>query len=143
MPYATLADLGYSNDLLLWLTDSQGSGVLDTAEIDRALAAASRRIDQYLAQRYQLPWNDSAGQLRDLCVALARYQLYTLRPDGPEVPAVVKDGRDQAERDLRLLSEGRLSLAGASLVADNPVEPSKLAVVTGPRRFDRDTLERW
>jgi phage gp36-like protein len=141
--YATLEQLGYSNDLLLWLTGAPAGGLLDDMVVEDALATASRRIDQYLAQRYRLPWDDSAGQLRDLCVALARYHLYTLRPDGPEVPAVVKDGRDQAERDLRLISEGRLSLAGASLAEDNPIEPPKAVVSAGARRFDRDTLARW
>lgn len=143
MPYATVADLGYSNDLLLWLTDSQGTGVLDSAEIDRALDVASKRIDRHIAQRYQLPWDDTEGQLRDLCVALARCHLYTLRPDGPEVPAVVKDGCAQANKDLAAIAAGRMSLAGASLATNNPIEPPKLVVAAGQRRFDRDTLARW
>jgi len=143
MAYATRADIGYGEDLLLWLTDSDSDGAIDEAAITAALASASRRIDTYIAQRYSLPWSDTTGQLKDLCVALARYSLYSIRPDGPDIPAAVKDGRELADRDLRAIADGRMSLAGASLAEDNPVEPPKL-VVNGPaRRFNRDELDQW
>lgn len=143
MSYATRSDLGYGEELLLWLTDADSAGAIDEAAITAALASASRRINTFIAQRYQLPWDDSAGQLKDLCVALARYALYTLRPDGPDVPEAVKADLERAERDLRAIADGRLSLAGASLAEDNPVEPGKLHVRGPLRRFSRDTLDQW
>ena len=144
MAYATRADLRLADDLLVYLTDQAGVGVADDAAIGESLERASARVDRHIGQRYTLPWADSEGQLRDLTVALARYDLYTLRPDGPEVPAVIRDGRDQAERDLRDIAAGKLSLGGNSLAPDaSPSEPAKV-VVRGPERaFPRDLMDKW
>jgi len=98
MPYATATDLGLTDDLLIWLTSAEDLGVPDAAKIDKALTDASNRIDRHIAQRYSLPWSDTEGQLRDLAVALARYQLYTLRPDGPELPKVIVDAKQPRRR---------------------------------------------
>jgi phage gp36-like protein len=143
MPYAAQADLGLTDDLLIWLTSAEDLGVPDQAKIAKALTDASNRIDRHIAQRYSLPWSDTEGQLRDLAVALARYQLYTLRPDGPEIPKVITDAKLDAERDLRDLRDGRLSLAGASLAAANPNEPAKIRVRGPSRTFSRDTMDQW
>jgi phage gp36-like protein len=143
MPYATATDLGLTDDLLVWLTSAEDLGVPDAGKIDKALTDASNRIDRHIAQRYSLPWSDTEGQLRDLAVALARYQLYTLRPDGPELPKVIVDAKLDAERDLRDLRDGRLSLAGASLAEANPTEPAKIRVRGPSRTFSRDTMDQW
>lgn len=143
MPYATAADLGLADDLLTWLTSGEALGVPDAAKVDKALADASARIDRHIVQRYALPWSDTEGQLRDLAVALARLGLYRLRPDGPEVPKIITDAAAEAERDLRAIAEGRLSLAGASLADADPVEPAKVRVAAPARDLDRDTMARW
>jgi phage gp36-like protein len=143
MPYAVAADLGLADDLLIWLTSAEALGMPDQALIGKALTDASNRIDRHIAQRYTLPWSDTEGQLRDLAIALARWQLYTLRPDGPEMPKIITDARDAAERDLRDLRDGRLSLSGASLAAANPTEPGKLRVRGRAQDFDADTMARW
>lgn len=141
MTYATIDDLRLSEDLLIWLT-TEGGLVPDEAKINAALTEASQRIDRTVGQRYTLPWDDSEGQLKELCIALARYGLYLLRPDGPEIPDSIKAAKAEAERDLREIRDGRLSLAGSSL-APAPAEASKVLVRAPGRRFPHDLLDRY
>lgn len=142
MPYATSIDLGLDDALLTWLTRGEAD-LPDEGAIEAALVSASRTIDQYIGQRYALPWSDRDGTLRDLAVALARHGLYALRPDGPEIPKVIRDGYVEARRDLRDIADGRLSLGGGSLAEAAPGEPGKVRVAGPPRDFTRERMERW
>lgn len=142
MAYATRADLRLSEELLAWLTADGAGAVPDDARIAQALLEASQRIDRAIGQRYSLPWDDTDGQLKELCVALARHGLYLLRPDGPEIPESIKAAKAEAERDLREIRDGRLSLAGTSL-APAPGETAKTQVRAPARVFGADVLDKY
>lgn len=142
MPYATRDDLRLSEELLTWLTADGAATVPFEDRITAALAEASQRIDRIIVGRYSLPWDDTEGQLRELCVALARHGLYLLRPDGPEIPESIKTAKSEAERDLREIRDGRLSLAGTSL-APAPGESVKTVVRAPERVFSADVLDKY
>jgi phage gp36-like protein len=144
MSYATKADLSLSEQILTWLTtDDAGLGLPDETVITAALAAADNRINAHLRQRYALPLADPDLVLRDLAVKLARYWLYSRRPDGPEVPESIKLDRDGAERDLRDIRDGKLSLGESPSDPVPAAELGRFRVTTPERTFTDDLLDRY
>jgi len=108
MPYCTQNDL--LNQLtqaeLVQLTDDAGSGNVDTAKVDAAIAAASATIDAYAGARYTLPLQASE-KVKQLCVDLAIYELEKRRRRLREATA---SARDAALAFLRDLAAGRAVL---------------------------------
>lgn len=108
MPYCTEADL--LNQLtqaeLVQLTDDAGTGSVDSAKVDAALAAASATIDAYAGARYTLPLQTSE-KVKQLCVDLAIYELEKRRR---RVREATLAARDAALSFLRDLARGRAVL---------------------------------
>ena len=79
MPYATEQDLVdlHGATLIDRLADTDGDGVRDAAKIARALETASDMIDGYISGRYALPLAKPSGSLRDCCVSIAVYRMYS------------------------------------------------------------------
>ena len=135
--------LRLSEDLLTWLTDQGHSiGMPDQDLIEHALVDADHRINGFLRQRYTLPLDDPDGLLRTIAVRLARHTLYTFRPDGPEPPKIILDDKAAADRDLRELRDGSLSLGVSATDPSPAAEPGRLRVSAPSRTFDDDLLGR-
>lgn len=111
MPYCTQSDL--LNQLtqaeLVQLTDDAGTGSVDTAKVDAALAAASATIDAYAGARYTLPLQTSE-KVKQLCVDLAIYELEKRRRRLREATIAARDAALAFLRDL----------AGGRAVLDQP-----------------------
>lgn len=138
MPYATQTDL--LNQLtqaeLIQLTDDAGSGSVDTAKVDAAIAAASATIDAYAGGRYSLPLQTSE-KIKQLCVDLSIYELEKRRR---RVREATQAARDAALSFLRDLSAGRAVLdqpAGASAQAS----AAAVKRTEQPRVFSDEDLE--
>jgi len=143
MPYATLADLSQNTLLqveLQQVTDRADSptGEANAVVLQRALVAADRLIDSFLAARYLVPV--SAPELMtDLAVTVARWYLHTW---AGAVPEAVKDAYDSAVSLLRLFSDGRARVPGATLIsATRPGYGS--AVIAPPVVFGTDFLSNY
>jgi len=108
MPYCTQADLlnQLTQTELVQLTDDAGSGSVDSAKVDAALAAASATIDAYAGARYTLPLQTSE-KVKQLCVDLAIYELEKRRR---RVREATLAARDAALSFLRDLARGRAVL---------------------------------
>lgn len=108
MPYCTENDL--LNQLtqaeLIQLTDDAGTGLVDSAKVAAALAAASATIDAYAGARYSLPLAPS-DKVTQLCVDLAIYELEKRRR---RIREATLAARDAAFSFLRDLARGRAVL---------------------------------
>ncbi|TCS70678.1 phage gp36-like protein [Sulfuritortus calidifontis] len=130
MAYATAAELAtrYGEDELIQLTDRAGSGVMDTAVVQRALDDAEAEIDGYLASRYLLPLPTVPALLARIACDIARYRLWEDRASD-EVRARYEDAR----RLLENLSSGRVSLGlPAGLPQEQQPAQSLAAAKSGP-----------
>lgn len=138
MAYCTENDLlnQLTQTELVQLTDDAGTGAVDSAKVDAALAAASATIDAYAGARYTLPLQPS-DKVKQLCVDLTIYELEKRRR---RLRDATLAARDAALSFLRDLARGRAVLdqpAGA------PAQTSEADVKqTQPDRvFDDENLE--
>lgn len=134
--YATLADLidRFGESELVQRSDRSGSGVLDSAVVDRALEDANAEVDAFVSVRYALPLAHVPVALRRVACDLARGGLYAdLSTD--EVRARLADAR----RFLRDVSDGRVSLGVVQ--ADVPSLSLASAQAGSERVFGRSATD--
>ena len=79
---------------------------VDYAVLNKACEYATETVDGYLRSRYLLPLNDVPTLVRNICLQLARYWLYSRRPEGKGFPDNVKETHSQALKDLGLTEIG-------------------------------------
>lgn len=137
MAYATQQDIidRYSSEQLLIVFDRDGSGVVDTDAVTRALADADAEIDGYLAGRYPLPLAAPVpGNLTFMAVDIALYH-------GAVGGVVTEEARkryDDAIRYLTKVANGTVPLGTGN---DTPTGASGAASFTGNERlFTRDKM---
>ena len=91
-------------------TDNSRATEVNQAVIAKACEYATETVDGYLRSRYLLPLNQVPTLVRNICLQLARYWLYSRRPDGKGFPPNVKDTHAQALKDLERIADGHLHL---------------------------------
>jgi len=91
-------------------TDNSRATEANQAVIAKACEYATETVDGYLRSRYQLPLNQVPTLVRNICLQLARYWLYSRRPDGKGFPDNVKETHSQALKDLERIASGKLHL---------------------------------
>lgn len=109
MGYIVLQDLldaGRERELIQ-LTDLVGTGTIDTAIVDNAIALASGVIDNYLARRYSVPITSPTEAVKGWAEAIALHYLYRDQPTD-----TVRQRYEDALRELRDIAAGRADLAG-------------------------------
>ncbi len=133
--YATLADMQerYRADDLLELSDWDGTGEVDQARVERAIATAGNIIDGYVGAKYS-SWT-AEPMLVDIACKIAFFELHRATP--PEGVTKAKDAQIAMLKDL---SAGRLKL-DAGEVGKIPTRPGAIHI-EGRRRFTRDELDR-
>lgn len=111
MAYATSTDLEtrFGEAEMIQLTDTTGTGVVDTARLALELESASGQMDVYLGARHALPLSDiTQGQTNDLtriCCDIARYRLWN-DAASDEVRLRYQD----AIKTLEMIAKGTLPL---------------------------------
>lgn len=78
--------------------------------LDKACQYATETVDGYLRSRYLLPLNTVPSIVRNICLQLARFWLYSRRPEGKGFPENVKETYAQALKDLERIQSGKLHL---------------------------------
>ena len=134
MAYATQADMDkrYGEQLLVELTDRalEPAGEIDAAILSAALDDASALIDSYAGKRYKLPISPAPIVLRNVCCALAFYDLHRGR-----YAEETRVAYDDALRTLTNISNGTIKLDVAG------TEPQSAGAQIGyseaPRQFSR------
>lgn len=99
-------------------TDNSRATEANQAVIAKACEYATETVDGYLRSRYQLPLNDVPTLVRNICLQLARYWLYSRRPEGKGFPDNVKETHSQALKDLERIASGKLHLGLTEIGAE-------------------------
>lgn len=119
-------------------TDNSRATEANQAVIAKACEYATETVDGYLRSRYQLPLNDVPTLVRNICLQLARYWLYSRRPEGKGFPDNVKETYSQALKDLERIASGKLHLGLTEIGANgDDTLPSALKFKTkAPAKLD-------
>lgn len=133
MSYAAKADMVrcYSEAVLIDLTDRAGTGAIDDAVLNGALADADAEINTYLAGRYKLPLATVPSVLVGKACAIARYLL-----DGDNGNEIVRDRYRDAVAWLRSVTTGNASL-GLDATQGEQTPAGGAEIKVGGRVFDR------
>lgn len=115
MPYCTSEDIyrKYGQDAIVQLAERGGAENIDIV-VDEAIAAASRRIDSYVARVVALPLNQDvidASDLPDICVSLAYAWLWAKIGD---VDDYASEQEKAAVSRLRDIASGKAAIPGAA-----------------------------
>lgn len=146
MDYCTLDDLLLSVPMqtLVWLSNEDSTATdINERVVQEAISLAQERIDAYLRGRYALPLTEVPTTLREIAITLARYRLYTRRPEGALPDAIVSEHKDVLKQ-LADIRDARLTLGLPSNGADAP-EPGEFRVRARRRTFGGDggLLEKY
>lgn len=106
---------------------------VETATLELAIQTATERIDAALRSRYRLPLAEVPTLLRSHALTLARYWLYSRRPD-IKMPETVEKTYQQAIKELEQIANGRLHLGIAGVDVATPSEQGDLLPDTGEYR---------
>lgn len=98
--------------------DNSRATEANQAVIAKACEYATETVDGYLRSRYQLPLNQVPTLVRNICLQLARYWLYSRRPEGKGFPDNVKETHSQALKDLERIASGKLHLGLTEIGAE-------------------------
>lgn len=114
MPYCTQAILEehYGTNFLIQLTDrgEEATGMINSATVERAIAAADGMINGHLAGRYVLPLSAVPDPIPTIAERLAIYELHVYEPSDK----IVRDYKD-ALATLDKISKGTIQLAAAGI----------------------------
>lgn len=141
MPYCTLGDILGSIDEedVIGYTDDYGSGLVNTDNVDKAIAGSDALIDSYIARRYSVPVNPVTDMIKDLAVDIAIYKICSRRSNAPDER---RKNYDEAKRLLDKIASGKVILPGAAAspagTSDNTVK-----ITSNPKLFGRDSLKGY
>lgn len=140
MPYATSAQMvdRFTEREVIAITDRDGTGSVDTVQLDKALVDASGEIDSHIGRRYALPLTKGGlplvappQMLVGVCCDIARYRL-----TGTEVQETdaIRNRYKDAIKVLELLADGRMVFADPpDLLAAGSSNAAGSAVATNTR----------
>lgn len=135
---ADLTDVMDEMTLRQLSNDNSRATEANEAVIAKACEYATETVDGYLRARYVLPLEEVPTLVRNICLQLARYWLYSRRPDGKGFPPNVKDTHAQALKDLERIADGKLHLGLTEIGANgDDTLPSALKFKTkAPQKLD-------
>ncbi len=140
MRYCTQSDIEHAippQTLIHLSQDDPYATSPDWGRIDLGVTAQEDLIDGYLRGHYPLPISPVPTILRDIATQMVRYWLYSRRPEGNELPDVVKDGYRMAIRQLESMRAGRVIL-GEMATQAAVTEHAETQVSARPPRFGND-----
>jgi len=108
--YITVSELGIPEDVLIRLTDDEGSGSVNEGRAGAAVAAAQALVDSALSRQYDVPLSSPGELVMKLVSDIALYNLYMRVGSMPES---VKARYEDAAAMLDKFARGVLSLTGA------------------------------
>lgn len=131
--YITAQDLeeAFSQRALIELSnDTSRATSVDERVLQLAIRYACETVDGYLRSRYELPLPTVPTIVRNIALQLARYWLYSRRPEGRGLPDSVKDDYKQALKDLESIQSGKFHLGLPDATENDLVpEPLKFKVI--------------
>lgn len=141
---AELARLIPARTLIELTSDDPLALVPDTTVMAEAREFAQSQCDARLRQRYTLPLASAPVELKHWSLALARWWLYTRRPDGPECPPAVLESKKDALDSLHAVRDAKMSLdVEQPNAADVPQESGRLRVRAPDPTFSPELWTRY
>ena len=122
---ADILDL-LEEQLLIQLTDDEGTGLVNDARVAKAIEDACGEVDGYLGSRYPLPLVTVPAIVRKCAVDIAIYNLFSRTVGAPE------ERRDRFKDSVAFLSKvgsGTLGLGAGD--PDGTPKPSEAPRMTG------------
>ena len=148
MRYCTLADLQLSilGQTLIWLSnDDEDATAIKEEVVGEAVRQAEELIDAYLRGRYNLPLGSDSDPvpsvIKDITVNLARYWLYTRRPEGADLPEAVTRTYKSSVHLLESIRGGKLTIGIPT--GEAVPEPGEIKVRAKVRRFTSSMLDQY
>lgn len=144
MRYCTRADIGKAIPELTLLqlsNDDPAAALPDEGVIEDGVRQSEELVDGYLRGRYTLPLDPVPTIVRDAVVYLTRYWLYQRRPEGPDIPEAVKDGRKNTLKLLESIRDGVVTLGMPSGQATP--EPGEVRVRGRRQQFGDELWEHY
>lgn len=142
--YITLQDLSdeLGEDILVQLTDDSGTGEINEAVVNKAIAAAEGTFEAYVRTRYSLPV-PATQMVKTRCVNLAVYELYRKRASFDDgVFKVKKTAYDETISLLRDIQCGKaaLDVPAAEETIENPATGDKVLTNAAKSKFSDTKL---
>jgi phage gp36-like protein len=140
MPYCTLIDLQQTEPAsqLIQLTDDTGTGLVDSAKINAAIASADAVVDTYLRGRVTMP-----STVPQIIVMLSRelaiYNLY-LRRFGANIPESIDKRRKDAEGKLAQIASGVIQISESQ---QSEQARAHAVIRTNDREFSNSRLTEY
>lgn len=113
-----LTEVMSESTLIALSNDTSRATEADQAVLTKACAYATEIVDGYLRSRYVLPLSQVPTLVRNICLQLARFWLYSRRPEGKGFPDNVKETHAQALKDLERIASGKLHLGLTEIGAE-------------------------
>lgn len=121
-PYCTIEHIKsrIPEKTLIQLTDDERLGVVNTAEVDKAISRGGRVIDSKCGIRYLVPFASPSEVITDINADLAAYYLYARKAE--KMPEVRADEYKNANLLLDQIAAGKASPGEAALPEAAPEE---------------------
>lgn len=141
MPYCTLNDITSTITLedVLQLTDDNGTGLVDTAKVDEAIAKADGLISAFIGG---VSLDTVPELIRQISVELSIYHLYKRR-FAADMPDSIERGYTNAMGLLKQIQSGKLSIGTEATEQTAPDRHYKTNKASSDRMFSRSRLDRY
>ncbi|MGA2191748.1 MAG: DUF1320 domain-containing protein [Nitrospirota bacterium] len=127
--YITANDIQLPEEVLIRLTDDEGTGSVNADRVEAAISSAQSVVDCALSLLYKVPLTDPREVVKKLTADFAVYYLYQRTG---VVPPEVSQSYDNADQLLSKLAEGIFRIEAP--------EPGP-QFTSSEREFSRDTME--
>lgn len=136
MRYVSLQQLTQAiplTTLIMLSNDDVYADVINDSVIEQVATMAEDKVDAYLQSRYTLPLVQVHSLVSEIVVRLARYNLYSRRPE-TSLPEAVKEAYKDAMRELEAIRDGKILLGISTDSTGEAVADSQADYVGEPRR---------
>lgn len=110
--------------LIMLSNDDSYADTMNLGVIEQVVSMAEDKVDAYLQSRYTLPLVTVHSLVSEIVVRLARYNLYSRRPEG-SLPDAVKEAYKDAMRELEAIRDGKILLGISTDATGEPVSESQ------------------
>lgn len=109
--------------LIMLSNDDSYADVINDSVVEQVVTMAEDKVDAYLQSRYTLPLVHVHSLVSEIVVRLARYNLYSRRPE-TSLPDAVKEAYKDAMRELEAIRDGKILLGiSTDTSGDNSTQP--------------------
>ncbi|MEM7507632.1 MAG: DUF1320 domain-containing protein [Pseudomonadota bacterium] len=140
MSYLTLKEIeeAFGEGELRDLADRDADGFADPDFVHQAISRAGGLIDSYLRSRYPVPLSERPDMVREIALAIVRYQL-----SENHATDRVKEDYERALTWLKEIRDGKMDLGLTQTGQESPANTGGPAISGGRPVFNRDALDHF